>query len=132
MTKLKERIDATATRLAQLKNQQRLKDQAQAAREKKAKRREQAKALATLSRQEDAHQKMLSRQEDAHRKIKLGGLVIAAEVDAWDPSEIVGALLFMADRFRGQPPLLEQCREKGIKHMEAREEAQKAARQAAK
>lgn len=121
MTKLKERIDATATRLAQLKNQQRLKDQAQAAREKKAKRREQAKALATLS-----------RQEDAHRKIKLGGLVIAAEVDGWDPAEIVGALLFMADRFRGQPPLLEQCRAKGIKHMEAREKAQEAARQAAK
>ena len=121
MTKLEERIDATATRLAQLKNQQRLKDQAQAAREKKAKRREQAKKLANLS-----------RQEDAHRKIVLGGLVIAASAEDWNPGEIVGALLFMADRFRGQPPLLEQCREKGIKHMEAREEAQKAARQAAK
>ncbi len=117
MTKLQEKIDSTATRLAQLKNQQRLKDQAAAAREKKAKRRELAKSVASIA-----------RQEDAHRKIVLGGLTIAANADAWDPAEIVGALLFMGERFAGQPALLNQCREKGIKHLEARE----AARQAAK
>ncbi|KLD76245.1 conjugal transfer protein TraD [Xanthomonas hyacinthi] len=110
MTKLEERIDSTAARLAQLKNQQRLKDQAQAAREKKAKRRAQAKTLAQLS-----------RQEDAHRKIVLGGLVIASDADGWDPAEIVGALLFMAERMSGQPGLLEQCRRKGMQHLAARE-----------
>ena len=56
------------------------------------------------------------------------GLVIAAGADGWDAAEIVGALLFMGERFAGQPALLNQCREKGIKHLEARE----AARQAAK
>lgn len=117
MTKLEERIDTIAARLAQLKNQQRLKDQAVAAREKKAKRREQAKTLAHLS-----------RQEDAHRKIVLGGLVIAAEVDGWDPAEIVGALLVIGEQLAAHPEKRAALREKGIRHLDARE----AARQAAK
>lgn len=34
-----------------------------------------------------------ARKADAHRKIVLGGLVIAAGVDDWNPAEVVGALL---------------------------------------
>lgn len=34
-----------------------------------------------------------ARRADAHRKIVLGGLVIAAGVDDWNPAEVVGALL---------------------------------------
>lgn len=34
-----------------------------------------------------------ARKADCHHKIALGGLLIAAGVDEWNPAEIVGALL---------------------------------------
>ncbi|HEL4242585.1 conjugal transfer protein TraD [Stenotrophomonas maltophilia] len=62
----------------------------------------------------------LFRSADAHRKIVLGGLTIAAEVDRWDPAEIVGALLVIRERLATHPTLRSQLCEKGIAHLEAR------------
>jgi len=70
----------------------------------------------------------LFRSADAHRKIVLGGLTIAADADEWDPAEIVGALLLVAEQFPQRPALREQLRQKGIAHLEAREAARKAAK----
>lgn len=73
----------------------------------------------------------LFRQADAHRKIVLGGLIIAAEADEWDPAEIVGALLLVGERLASPAgkQLREQLREKGIAHLEARKAAREGAKQ---
>ncbi|WP_242879254.1 conjugal transfer protein TraD [Stenotrophomonas maltophilia] len=70
----------------------------------------------------------LFRSADAHRKIVLGGLVIAAEVDGWDPAEIVGALLVVNEQLAQLPERRAHLRKKGIEHLDAREAARKAAR----
>jgi len=70
----------------------------------------------------------LFRSADAHRKIVLGGLVIAAEVDGWDPAEIVGALLVVSEQLAQQPERRAHLRKKGVEHLDAREAARKAAR----
>ncbi|HEL4249170.1 MULTISPECIES: conjugal transfer protein TraD [Lysobacteraceae] len=69
-----------------------------------------------------------ARRQDAHRKIGLGGLVIAANADGWNEAEIVGALLAITDRFASHPDFREQVKERGIRHLEAREAARKAGR----
>ncbi len=79
---------------------------------------------AKVQRQEAAAKKRQSiadRKADAHRKIGLGGLVIAAGADDWNPAEIVGALLAIGERLKGQPEGREQLREKGINHLAERE-----------
>lgn len=62
----------------------------------------------------------LMRSADAHRKIVLGGLVIAAGVDEWDPGEIVGALLAIGERVAANSHGREQLRRKGVEHLESR------------
>lgn len=88
--------------------------------ESRKKSREEAKAKAK-------ERAALFRSADAHRKIVLGGLIIAAEIDAWDEAEIVGALLLVAERIRLQEGLRGQLREKGIAHLEQRKAARAAA-----
>ncbi|MBN5094927.1 conjugal transfer protein TraD [Stenotrophomonas maltophilia] len=96
--------------------------------------REQAKLLLAereeqrKRRRVELKQREEQRRADAHRKIELGGLTIAAEVDGWDPAEIVGALLAISERIVTHPALRSQLREKGIAHLEAREAARKATR----
>nr|WP_246233491.1 conjugal transfer protein TraD [Stenotrophomonas bentonitica] len=70
----------------------------------------------------------LFRSKDAHRKIVLGGLVIAAEADDWDPAEVVGALLVIASQLEREPQRREALREKGIRHLEERAAAREASR----
>lgn len=62
----------------------------------------------------------LFRSADAHRKIILGGLVIAAGVDDWDPAEIVGGLLAVGEQLAREPNQREALRRKGLSHLEAR------------
>ena len=88
-----------------------------------AEREEQRKRRRTELKQREA-----DRRADAHRKIELGGLVIAASADEWDPAEIVGALLVMAEHLAREPNKQEALRQKGIEHLEAREAARKAAK----
>jgi hypothetical protein len=66
-----------------------------------------------------------ARKADAHRKITLGGLVIAAGVDQWNEAEIVGALLYMADKFAALPDGIPALRERGIQHLAEREATRK-------
>ncbi|WLA28501.1 conjugal transfer protein TraD [Xanthomonas citri] len=83
---------------------------------------------AKVQRQEAAERRRKAaadRKADAHRKIKLGGLVIASEVDHWNEAEIVGALLLVAERLSGNPGLLAQLRERGITHLSNRETERK-------
>ncbi|HHA2882196.1 conjugal transfer protein TraD [Stenotrophomonas maltophilia] len=70
----------------------------------------------------------LLRSADAHRKIVLGGLTIAAGADNWDPAEIVGALLVIANQLEREPHKREALRERGIKHLEERAAAREAGR----
>lgn len=79
-------------------------------------------------RRAELKQREADRRADAHRKIELGGLVIASEVDSWDPAEIVGALLLVGEQVAQQPARREHLRQKGIEHLEAREAARKGAR----
>lgn len=67
-------------------------------------------------------QQELARKADAHRKIELGGLVIAAGVDEWNPAEIVAGLLYVRDGFIAKPELRDTFREKGIAYLQAREQ----------
>ncbi|WP_295558135.1 conjugal transfer protein TraD [uncultured Stenotrophomonas sp.] len=67
------------------------------------------------------------RSADAHRKIVLGGLIIAAGTDEWDPAEIVGSLLLVNEQLAQHPGRREQLRQKGILHLEEREAARTAA-----
>jgi hypothetical protein len=61
-----------------------------------------------------------ARRADAHRKIELGGLIIAAGVDTWDPATIVGALLDAAALRPDSAERLEGFRQTGLAHLEAR------------
>ncbi|OOG64449.1 hypothetical protein B0E46_07290 [Rhodanobacter sp. B04] len=71
--------------------------------------------------QEKAKAASASRRADAHRKITMGGLVIAAGADHLDPAELVGALLgWLHNRDDDRAA---RVRERGIKHLEAREAA---------
>ena len=102
------------------------KEQAKLLLAERAEQRKKTKAEAEARRRERA---ALFRSADAHRKIVLGGLTIAAGVDEWNPAEIVGALLVMADHLAKDPAKRETLRQKGIEHLEAREAARKAAKQ---
>lgn len=79
-------------------------------------------------RRAELKQREEARRADAHRKIELGGLVIAACADEWDPAEVVGALLAVAEQLANQPQGRDRLRRKGLDHLEAREAARKAAK----
>lgn len=114
----REKIERMMTAMA--------KEQAKLLLAERAEQRKKAKAEADARRRERA---ALFRSADAHRKIVLGGLTIAAEVDGWDPAEIVGALLLVSEQVAQQPARREHLRQKGIEHLEAREAARKAGKQ---
>lgn len=94
------------------------KEQAKLLLAEKAEQRKQAKAVTAQRKKERA---ALFRSADAHRKIVLGGLTIAAGADGWDPAEIVGALLVVGEQLTQQPDRRAKLREKGIAHLQARE-----------
>ncbi|WP_414616408.1 conjugal transfer protein TraD [Stenotrophomonas muris] len=102
------------------------KEQAKLLLAERAEQRKKARAEADARRRERA---ALFRSADAHRKIVLGGLTIAAGADAWDPAEIVGALLLVSEQLAQQPERRAHLRKKGIEHLDAREAARKAAKQ---
>lgn len=106
---LPEKIEATARRLAQLKAQQRLNEQAEKARARKAEKRQQAASIAALL-----------RSADAHRKIELGGVVIAAGADQLDPAELCGWLLSVMAQRANKPEAATTMRERGLQHFENR------------
>lgn len=99
------------------------KEQAKLLMAEKEEQRKQARAEAAKRKKERA---ALFRQADAHRKIVLGGLVIAAGVDEWDPAEIVGALLAVDQMLAEHPDRRKKLRESGIQHLEARKAAREA------
>lgn len=74
-------------------------------------------------RRAELKQQAKDRAADAHRKIVLGGLVIASEADTWDPAEVVGALLVIAEQLKQHPDRRSGLRERGIAHLEARKAA---------
>ncbi len=117
-TAQREKIERMMTAMA--------KEQAKLLLAERAEQRKKARADAEARRRERA---ALFRSADAHRKIVLGGLTIAAEVDGWDPAEIVGALLVVSEQLAKEPNKREALRQKGIEHLEAREAARKAAKQ---
>lgn len=94
--------------------------------EKQEKAREQRATARKLASEKAA----LLRSKDAHRKIVLGGLVIAAEVDDWDPAEIVGALLLVSEQLAAKKDLRGYVRERGIQRMMDRADARAAERAA--
>jgi hypothetical protein len=106
---LPNKIEEVAARLAQLKAQQRLREQAEKARARKAERRQQAADIAALL-----------RTADAHRKIELGGVVIAAGADQLDPAELCGWLLSVMVQRSSKPDSVIAMRERGIKHFQNR------------
>lgn len=69
-----------------------------------------------------------ARKADCHRKIVLGGLTIAAGVDAWNEAEIVGALLAASAALAGPDGDTRRhaWREQGIAHLERRKMARAA------
>lgn len=71
-----------------------------------------------------------ARKADCHRKIVLGGLVIAAGVDEWNPAEIVGALLAASATFAGPDGDTRRAalRARGIQCLEQRKAARLAPR----
>lgn len=79
-------------------------------------------------RRAELKQRSDARRADAHRKIELGGLVIAASANEWDPAEIVGALLLLGEQLAQKPDQRAHLRRKGLDHLEAREAARKAAK----
>lgn len=87
--------------------------------QEKIRKAEQARARATdrLARLKTAA-RAADRRADAHRKIELGGLVIAAGADVWDPAEICGGLLELRDLASADERA--RWRERGITHLEAR------------
>ena len=117
-TAQREKIERMMTAMA--------KEQAKLLLAERAEQRKKARADAEARRRERA---ALFRSADAHRKIVLGGLTIAAEVDGWDPAEIVGALLVVSEQLAKEPNKREALRQKGIEHLEARKAARKAAKQ---
>lgn len=96
-TKLQEQIERATTRLAQLKAREIIK-----------------------TRQNEARERQKARREDAHRKITLGGLVIAAEVDTWDPAQIVAALRHSATYATQHPEIMGRWQAQGITYLEER------------
>lgn len=114
--KQREKLDRMMTSLA--------KEQAKLLMAEKAEQRKQQREAAKARLKERS---ALFRSADAHRKIVLGGLTIAAGVDDWDPAEIVGALLLVAEQLAQHPGKREHLRQKGIQHLEAREAARHAA-----
>jgi len=84
-----------------------LREQAATARRKKAEKKEKAKMLVGLL-----------RTADAHRKIELGGIVIAAGADHFDPAELCGLLLIGLQNIK--PQQMGRLKEVGIKHFESR------------
>lgn len=114
----REKIERMMTAMA--------KEQAKLLLAERAEQRKKARADAEARRRERA---ALFRSADAHRKIVLGGLTIAAEVDGWDPAEIVGALLVVSEQLAREPGRRDALRKKGVEHLEAREAARKAAKQ---
>lgn len=99
------------------------KEQAKLLLAERAEQRKQQREAAKAKAKERA---ALFRSADAHRKIVLGGLTIAAGVDEWDPAELVGALLVMAEHLAKEPNKRGALRQKGIEHLEAREAARTA------
>lgn len=81
---------------------------------------EQRRKARETTRQKLKERAAMFRSADAHRKIVLGGLVIAAGMDDWDPAEIVGAMLAIGERVATHPQVREQLRQKGIEHLQAR------------
>lgn len=94
------------------------KEQAKLLLAEREEKRKQAKA--------DAAGRAKKRAEDAHRKIGLGGLVIAAGADEWNPAEVVGALLVVREKVEASPKLREQLRQRGIEHLQRREASRRA------
>ncbi len=109
---LGERIELISVRLAQLKAQQRLSEQAERARTHRMEKRERAKSLAALL-----------RSADAHRKIALGGVVIAAGADDMDPAELCGVLLDGLSRMNQSPTVRLTLKKRGLEHLEVRKAA---------
>jgi hypothetical protein len=113
MTKqLPQQIEKTATRLLQLKARQRLFEQAEKARNRKAEKRSQAQSIAALL-----------RSQDAHRKIQLGGVVIAAGADNLDAAELCGWLLTIIEQRNSKPESRAASRERGLQWFADREAA---------
>lgn len=109
---LPQQIEKTASRLLQLKARQRLFEQAEKARTRKAEKRSQAQSIAALL-----------RSQDAHRKIQLGGVVIAAGADDLDPAELCGWLLSLLAHRSSKPETVAAMRERGLKWFADREAA---------
>jgi hypothetical protein len=67
-----------------------------------------------------------ARKADTHNKCVLGGLVIAAGADDWNPAEIVGALLAASATLAGPDgnARRQALREQGIVHLQRRKIAQ--------
>lgn len=105
--KLTAELQKAAEKLAQAKQRDLLREQAATARSRKAEKKEKAKVLAGLL-----------RTADAHRKIELGGVVIAAGADHFDPAELCGLLLIGLQNIK--PEQMARLKDVGIKHFEAR------------
>lgn len=93
-----------------------------------AERQEKQRQARQVAREKAKERAALFRSADAHRKIVLGGLIIAAGADEWDPAEIVGALLLVNEQLAQHLGRREQLRQKGIQHLEERVAARAAAR----
>ena len=104
--KTKSKIERMMTTLAKEQAKLLAADKQQKAKEQREKARRAAKERATTF-----------RQKDAHKKILLGGLIIAAEADSWNESEIVGALLLMSRQFERNPESKVMANELGVKCM---------------
>lgn len=102
-----DKVAAAEKRLAQLK--------ARAALEKRRKKSKELEAE-KKKRLNDAF--AISRQADAHRKIELGGVVIAAGADKFDPAVLCGLLLVAREGLNAEK--MAQLRERGLKHFESR------------
>ena len=62
----------------------------------------------------------LARRADAHKKIALGGLVIAAGADDWNPAEIVGVLLAWLSLRTEKTDHREKITQLGVERLSAR------------
>lgn len=94
----------------------------------KAKKQEKARQEREEARKRARERALLFRSADAHRKIVLGGLIIAAGADSMDEATLCGCLLEVLQNIRDRPDAAEQMRQRGMRHLEAREAARLAAR----
>jgi len=101
MSALDDTISATTKKLERQLRRKAIADYASQARARKAQKKT-----------DDA-----ARKADTRRKIELGGLLIVAAVDDWEPATLVGGLLALS---RAKPESLAAFRDQGIAHMEAR------------